>query len=291
VTGATELDIALRGEPTLGEGPTWDVATGSLVWVDILGSAVHRFHPGTGEDDIIPVPQHVGAAKPRTNGGLVLNLRDGIGLLDPDPEAEPRWLVYWARDGMRGNDAAVDPAGRLWAGTMRYDQATGDGFLARVQDGRAHVVLPNVSISNGIGWSPDELRMYYIDTPTRRIDVFDYDAATGDVRDRRPLVEVTDTDGWPDGLCVDADGCVWVALFDGGQVRRYTPDGVLDRTIDIPASQVTACCFGGNDLADLYVTTGREGFTEAQSAAQPLAGSLFVAAGIGAGLPSTRFPD
>lgn len=291
MTGAIELDIAVRGEPTLGEGPTWDAATASLVWVDILGSAVHRFHPGTGEDDIIPVPQHVGAAKPRTNGGLVLNLRDGIGLLDSDSDAQPRWLVYWAREGMRGNDAAVDPAGRLWAGTMRYDIATGGGFLARIQNGRARVVLPDVTISNGIGWSPDELRMYYVDSPTRRIDVFDYDVATGDVRDRRVFTEVTDTDGVPDGLCVDTDGCVWLAVHAGGQVRRYTPDGVLDRVIDVPASQVTACCFGGADLTDLYITTSREGFTEADAAEQPLAGSLFVAPGIGAGMPATRFPD
>jgi sugar lactone lactonase YvrE len=286
-----DLEIALRGKPVLGEGPTWDVGTGSLVWVDILGSAVHRFHPGDGTDEVIPVPQHVGAAKPRTNGGLVLNLRDGIGLLDPDG-GDPRWLVYWAREGMRGNDAAVDPAGRLWAGTMRYDTAPGGGFLARVEPGgRARVVLPEVAVSNGIGWSPDESRMYYIDSLTHRIDVFDYDVATGDVANRRVFTEVADTDGVPDGLCVDAEGGVWVAVHGGGQVRRYTGDGALDRTIEVPAKQVTACAFGGDDLADLYVTTSREGFTEADAAEQPLAGSLFVAAGIGVGLPSPRFPD
>jgi sugar lactone lactonase YvrE len=285
-----DLDIALRGEPVLGEGPTWDAGTSSLVWVDILGSAVHRFRPGPGTDEVIPVPQHVGAAKPRTNGGLVLNLRDGIGLLDVTGSA-PRWLVYWARDGMRGNDAAVDPAGRLWAGTMRYDTAPGGGFLARVDPGgRSRVVLPEVTISNGTGWSPDERLMYYIDSPTKRIDMFDYDVATGDATNRRPLAELTDTDGVPDGLCVDTDGCVWVAVHGAGQVRRYTPAGELDRTIEVPAKQVTACCFGGDDLTDLYVTTSREGFTERDAAEQPLAGTLFVAPGIGSGLPSTRFP-
>jgi sugar lactone lactonase YvrE len=174
---------------------------------------------------------------------------------------------------------------------MRYDQQPGGGFLARVgPGGQATVVLPEVTISNGIGWSPDESRMYYVDTPTHRIDVFDFAVATGEVRDRRPLAEVLDTDGVPDGLCVDADGCVWVAVNGGGQVRRYTPDGALDRTVDVPARQVTACCFGGPDLADLYVTTGRERFTDADAAAQPLAGSLFVATGIGRGMPSARFP-
>jgi sugar lactone lactonase YvrE len=285
----SDLDIALRGEPDLGEGPTWDAGTGSLVWVDILGCAVHRFDPGPGTDEVTPVPQHVGAAKPRVGGGLVLNLRDGVGLLEPSGEL--RWLAYWERKGMRGNDAAVDPAGRLWAGTMRYDQRPGGGFLARVHpNGKATVVLSEVSISNGIGWSPDERLMYYVDSPTRRIDVFDFETDTGDVRDRRPFTEIGDTDGVPDGLCVDADGCVWVAVHGGAQVRRYTPEGELDRTIDVPARQVTACCFGGSDLADLYVTTAREGFTAEQAEAQPLAGSLFVATGIGGGLPSTRFP-
>jgi sugar lactone lactonase YvrE len=285
----TDLEIALRGEPALGEGPTWDVGNGTLVWIDILGSTVHRFRPSTGSDESTPVPQHVGAAKPRTNGGLVLNLRDGVGLLEPGGDL--RWLVYWARDGMRGNDAAVDPAGRLWAGTMRYDQAPGGGFLARVEPtGRATVILPEVSISNGIGWSPDITRMYYVDTPTGRIDVFDYDMDSGEVTNRRPLAEVTDTDGKPDGLCVDAAGCVWVAVNGGGQVRRYTPEGILDRTVDVPAEQVSACCFGGDDLSDLYVTTGREGFTAEQAEAQPLAGCLFVAQGITEGMATPRFP-
>lgn len=286
----TEWEIALRGEPALGEGPTWDVAHGVLVWVDILGSAVHRFRPATGTDEAVPMPQHVGAAKPRTNGGLVLNLRDGIGLLPP-ADGAMTWLVYWAREGMRGNDAGVDPAGRLWAGTMRYDQASEGGFLARVDKaGRATVVLPAVSISNGVGWSPAEDLMYYVDTPTRRVDVFDYDLSTGDVTNRRPLVEITDTPGVPDGLCVDADGCVWVAVNGGGQVRKYTPAGELDRIVEVPATQVTACCFGGDDLTDLYVTTGREGFTDSEATAQPLAGSLFVIPNAGNGMPTPRFP-
>jgi sugar lactone lactonase YvrE len=285
----TELEIALRGQPELGEGPTWDVGTGTLIWIDIMGSEVHRFRPGTGTDQVTPLPQHVGAAKPRTNGGLVLNLRDGIGLLEPGGDL--RWLVYWARDGMRGNDAGVDPAGRLWAGTMRYDQATGGGFLARVEPtGRSTVVLPSVSISNGVGWSPDEQRMYYVDTPTRRVDVFDYDTATGSATNRRLFAEFAPDGGVPDGLCVDAAGGVWVADNGGGQVRRYTDAGELDQVIEVPAKQVTACCFGGDDYSDLYVTTGREHFTEADAEAQPLAGCLFVARGVAEGLATPRFP-
>jgi len=282
------IDVAVRIQAELGEGPTWDRASSTLVWVDVLASEVHRYAPARDDDAVLSVPQHVGAAKPRTTGGLVLNLRDGIALVDRD--GAKTWLVYWARDGVRGNDAAVDPAGRLWAGTMRYDAAPGGGWLARVEPtGAAKVVLDKVTISNGVGWSPDGTRMYYIDTPERRIDVLDYDVATGEATRRRPLCPVEGTDGSPDGLTVDADGCVWVALWGGGAVRRYTPDGVLDREITLPVDQPTACCFGGDDLTDLYVTTARTGLDESALAARPLSGSVLVLPGIGVGLPSTAF--
>jgi sugar lactone lactonase YvrE len=279
------FDIAVRATASLGEGPTWDSRTGTLIWIDILAPEIHRWNPSTGVNETSTAPQHVGAAKPRANGGLIVNLRDGVAIVDT--AGEYRWLVYWARDGVRGNDAAVDAAGRLWAGTMRYDTADGGGWLARVEpDGKASMVLEKVTISNGVGWSPDNTRMYFADTPTGLIDVFDYDLATGAVTSRRPLVDV---DGSPDGLCVDADGCVWVALWSGGQVRRYTPDGKLDRTITVPANLTTACCFGGDRLTDLYITTARVGMSEEELAHQPLSGSVFVVPGAGAGMPSTVF--
>ena len=282
------IEVAVRIQAELGEGPTWDRASSTLVWVDVLASEVHRYAPARDDDAVLSVPQHVGAAKPRSMGGLVLNLRDGIALVDRD--GGKTWLVYWARDGVRGNDAAVDPAGRLWAGTMRYDTAEGGGWLARVEpSGAAKVVLDKVTISNGIGWSPDHSRMYYIDTPEQRIDVLDYDSDTGEATGRRPLCSVEGTSGSPDGLTVDADGCVWVALWGGAAVRRYTPDGVLDREIALPVDQPTACCFGGDDLTDLYVTTARTGLDESALAARPLSGSVLVLPGLGVGLPSFAF--
>jgi len=279
-------EVALPARAILGEGPTWDDRTGTLLWVDILASRVHAYSPATGTDTVIETPQHVGAAKPREGGGLVLNLRDGVGLLDPDGGF--RWLVEWPVAGVRGNDAAVDAAGRLWAGTMAYDVRPGRGRLNRVEpDGSFVTVLDRVTISNGIGWSPDGSRMYFIDTPLRRVDVFDVDGDTGLVTARRTLAAVTR--GQPDGLTVDADGCVWVALWDGGAVHRYTPEGELDRVIDLPVSRVTACAFGGPDLADLYITTASEGLGEEVLATQPHAGALFVVPGAGAGLPTARF--
>ncbi|WNV82742.1 SMP-30/gluconolactonase/LRE family protein [Umezawaea sp. Da 62-37] len=282
------IDVAVRIKAELGEGPTWDRISSTLLWVDILAGEVHRYAPARDDDAVLTMSQHVGAAKPRAMGGLVLNLREGVALVDRD--GTKTWLVYWARDGVRGNDAAVDAAGRLWAGTMRYDAGAGGGWLARVEPtGAAKVVLDKVTISNGVGWSPDGTLMYFIDTPENRIDVLDYDVETGEATSRRPLCAVEGTAGSPDGLTVDAEGCVWVALWGGAAVRRYTPDGRLDREIPLPVDQPTACCFGGDDLTDLYVTSARSGLDEAALDARPLSGSVLVLPGVGVGVQSTAF--
>ncbi|GGS93768.1 SMP-30/gluconolactonase/LRE family protein [Streptomyces chromofuscus] len=278
----TALEVAVRAEAALGEGPTWDAATGRLIWIDILNSRLHTYEPATGRRTTRTTHQHVGAAKPRANGGLVLNLRDGVGLLDPD--GTYRVLHHDPVPGRRANDAAVAPDGALWAGTMRYDEAPGGGTLSRVApDGSVEVVLDDVSVSNGIGWSPDGRLMYYIDSPTRRVDVFDH--ADGRVTGRRTLAEIEEGAGFPDGLTVDADGCVWVALWDGGAVRRYTPDGALDRVLPLPVPRPTACAFGGAGLTDLYITTARVGLT----APTPLSGSLLVVRDAGKGLAQPAF--
>ncbi|MFE0470720.1 SMP-30/gluconolactonase/LRE family protein [Streptomyces sp. NPDC058947] len=275
-------EIAVRAEAELGEGPTWDAAAGRLLWIDILGSRLHTYDPATGRRTVRRTEQHVGAVKPRAGGGLVLNLRDGVGLLDPDGDF--RWLRREPVPGRRANDAAVAPDGALWAGTMRYDEAPGGGTLSRVGgDGSVEVVLDDVTVSNGTGWSPDGRLMYYIDTPTRRIDVFDH--ADGRVSGRRTLAEIEEGAGFPDGLTVDADGCVWVALWAGAAVRRYTPQGRLDRVIDLPVPLVTACAFGGAGLTDLYITTARTGLSEPPA----LAGSLFVVPGAGKGAAQPAF--
>ncbi|MDN0194423.1 SMP-30/gluconolactonase/LRE family protein [Streptomyces sp. S.PNR 29] len=278
----TTYEVAVRAEATLGEGPTWDAEAGRLVWIDILGSRIHTYDPVSGRRTVRTTEQHVGAAKPRAGGGLVLNLRDGVGLLDPDGGF--RWLHHEPVPGRRANDAAVAPDGSLWAGTMRYDEAPGGGTLSRLTgDGSVRTVLDDVAVSNGTGWSPDGRLMYYIDSPTRRIDVFDYDG--GQISGRRPLAEIEEGAGFPDGLTVDADGCVWVALWQGAAVRRYTPAGVLDRVIELPVPLVTACAFGGAELTDLYITTARVGL----DTPPPLSGSLLVVPGAGKGLPQAVF--
>jgi len=278
---STGYEVAVREYAKLGEGPTWDVDRQRLIWVDILHSRVHSYDPVSGRRTVLTTEQHVGAAKPRAGGGLVLNLRDGVGLHGPDGF---RWLHHEPVPGRRANDAAVAPDGSLWAGTMRYDETAGGGSLFRITgDGTVTPVLDEVAVSNGTGWSPDGRLMYYIDSPTRRIDVFDM--ADGTPVGRRPLAEIADGEGWPDGLTVDADGCVWVALWDGGAVRRYTPDGELDRVVNLPVRRPTACAFGGAELSDLYITTARVGL----DAPHPLSGSLLVVPGAGKGLAQSAF--
>lgn len=280
----TAVEVAVAAHAALGEGPTWDARAGRLIWVDILGSRIHTYDPASGRRTVLTTEQHVGAAKPRAGGGLVVNLRDGVGLYGPPGSGEPfRWLHRDPVPGRRANDAAVAPDGSLWFGTMRYDEAPRGGSLSRLaSDGTVRTVLDDVAVSNGTGWSPDGRLMYYIDSPTRRIDVFDV-AEDRLPAGRRPLTTIDD--GFPDGLTVDADGCVWVALWDGGAVRRYTPDGVLDRVIELPVRRPTACAFGGPELTDLYITTARTGL----DAPHPMSGSLLVVPGAGKGLPQPEF--
>ncbi|MFP1625318.1 SMP-30/gluconolactonase/LRE family protein [Streptomyces sp. 5K101] len=275
-------DVATRECAALGEGPTWDAAASRLIWVDILNSRVHTYDPASGRHTVMATEQHVGAAKPRAGGGLVVNLRDGIGLYHADGAFS--WLVHDPVPGRRGNDAAVAPDGALWAGTMRYDEAAGGGSLSRVApDGTVTEVFGDVAVSNGIGWSPDGSLMYYIDSPTRRIDVCRM--AGQQVVDRAPFVTIEPGAGYPDGLTVDAAGCVWVALWDGAQVRRYDPNGDLDRTLHLPVRRPTACAFGGPGLRDLYITTARTGLWSPH----PLSGSLLVVPDAGEGTASAAF--
>jgi sugar lactone lactonase YvrE len=271
-----------------GEGPVWHHSFAGVRWVDMLAGdilelvapdTVSRTHVGT-----------VAAAfRPRRSGGVVLADERGFVLLHDDLTVERRLPDVWDDRGVRMNDGGADPAGNFWCGSMAYDESPGAGSFYRLTpDLTATKVLDDVTISNGFGFSPDGDRAYYIDTPTRKVDVFDY--ADGTLTDRRTAVQIVGGPGAPDGLTVDAEGCLWVALFGGSAVHRYSPDGELLAVVPIPAVQVTACTFGGPGLDRLYVTTSREGLDADDRAAQPLAGALFAvdAAGV-RGLPVLEF--
>jgi len=267
-----------------GEGPIWSERWGGLCWVDMLAGdvlslaadgAINRRHVG-----------NVAAAlRPRRQGGAIIGVERGFVLEDADGTLTHLGEL-WSDTNVRMNEGGCDPDGRFYCGSMAYDQRPGAGALHRLDpDGSVHVVLENVTISNGLEWSPDGSRAYYNDTPTQRIDVFDYDSESG-LTGRRPFAEVPAEAGGPDGLTVDEEGGVWVALYGGGAVRRYTPEGVLDEVIKVPAKQVTACAFGGSGLNQLFITTSREGLGNRED---PLAGSLFRAALGVAGLPVREF--
>lgn len=276
-TQTEQVELVADVRAVVGEGPFWHAAEQALYWVDILGKAVHRYDPASGEDAVIPVGQAVGAARPRERGGLVVAIEDGFATLDPATGALAMLAeVERDRPANRMNDGACDGAGRFWAGTMAFASDVGAGSLYKLEtDHRVEKVLDGLTISNGIGWSPDGRLMYYIDSPTHSLDVFDFALERGALSNRRRLAAIEAGGALPDGLCVDAQGYVWVALWGGWSVRRYAPDGRLERSIALPVSQVSACAFGGPDLADLYITSATNLLAPAQLGLEPHAGGLF----------------
>ena len=267
-----QAELVLDARAELGEGPLWDSRTGELLWVDIMAGLVHRFEPNSTVDRVFDVGQPVGAVVLRASGGYAFALRDGFAVGDGDAitVVVP---IESGRPDMRMNDGACDSRGRFWAGTMHLEYEPGAGALFCLDGaGTADTVVTGVTISNGIAWSPDDTTMYYVDTTTRGIDAFDYDAETGAIAGRRLLMTIERDAGFPDGLIVDSEGCIWVALWDGWGVRRYAPDGAHLGTVDVPAARVTKAAFGGPDLGDLYITTAA---ADEPDDAQPYAGGLF----------------
>lgn len=274
----------------LGEGPCWDPRAGLLYWVDIPAGRIHWYDPIDRSHDSAAVGQPVGAVAPRAAGGLVAAVRDGFAFCDPETGTLDLVAPVEAdKPGNRMNDGKCDPAGRFFAGTKAEDDTPGAGALYRLDaDLTVTRVVDGVTISNGLDWSPDGRLLYFVDSPTRRIDLFDRDPGTGLVAGRRPFVELPADAGWPDGLTVDAEGCVWVALWGGAAVRRYRPDGRLDRVLRMPASRVTSCAFGGPDLDVLYVTTAAAD-PRSSVPAEPDAGALFACRVGVAGRPAHAF--
>jgi sugar lactone lactonase YvrE len=218
-------------------------------------------------------------------GGAVIGVERGFALESADGRLTHLGEL-WSDDQVRMNEGGCDPDGRFYCGSMAYDKRPGAGALYRLDPDRSvRVVLANVTVSNGLEWSPDGSRAYYSDTPTHRIAVFDYDREAG-LTGFRAFAEIPEEVGHPDGLTVDAQGGVWVALFRGGAVRRYTPEGVLDAVVEVPARKVTACTFGGPHLDQLFITTSRQCV---EPGTDPLAGSLFRAVVGVIGLPVREF--
>ncbi len=252
------------------EGPVWSARWGGLRWVDMLAGDVLSLN-GDGTISRRHVGAVVAAIRPRSGGGAVLAVERGFTLEEPDGSLRPLGPL-WDQDTVRMNEGGCDPDGRFYCGSMAYDQTPGGGRLYRLDaDRTVEIVLDGVTVSNGLEWSPDGSLAYYVDTATGAIDVFDYEHGSG-LSGRRTFAGVPSEDGHPDGLTVDAEGGVWVALYGGSQVRHYSAEGTLEEIVAVPASNVTACTFGGDNLDQLFITTSRENVADGQ---QPLAGAVF----------------
>ncbi len=286
-------ELEFDAHAKLGEGPCWDARNNLLYWVDIERFELHVYNPTTKTDRAINVGQHIGAAVVRQSGGLLVALREGFFHLDPNTEQltpildpEPECPEN------RFNDGKCDPAGRFWAGTMHLPETEMNcGHLYSLDtDLSVRRRVDDVSISNGLAWSADEKTMYFVDSPTRQCVAFDYDKATGGITNRRVVVEIPEGAGWPDGMTIDAEGMLWIALWDGWRVARFNPNnGALLDEIKLPVARPTSAVFGGEHLETLYITSASTRLPAEALAEQPLAGAIFTATPGVRGTPTVEF--
>jgi sugar lactone lactonase YvrE len=288
LTSDTTIDItiAFHAEARVGEGPFWDGGTGLLHWVDILAGRIHSSDPGTKRTRTRTLPTLVGAAAPKASGGFVAATTEGFTEVRPDG----RWTTRLALlpVGRRMNDAKCDRAGRLWAGSCALDFAPGRGGLhVLTPTWQTRFVLGNITQPNGLGWSPDGCTFYLIDTAERELNAFNVVSGRLAPVNRRVLTRFPRIPGVPDGMTVDAQGCLWIAMWGGGRLLRLSPEGRVLTEVPVPVSQPSSCAFGGPGLDVLYVTSAREGLEP--DPARP-DGSILAIRGLGVrGLPMTRF--
>jgi len=280
-----KAELVLDAHAGLGEGAIWH--DNVLYWIDLEIGNIHIFNPDTGADRIIELGQSVGTVVPRAAGGLAVAVQGGFGtvdlesgelniLADPEPDLPEN----------RFNDGKCDPQGRFWAGTATITCDQPVGTLYRMDaDHSVHPMVKNVTISNGIVWTRDRKTMYFIDTALERVDAFDYDDASGDISNRRTIIEISKPDhGWPDGMAIDTNDNIWIAMWEGSCVTNWDPrTGELLEKIHTDSAQTTSCAFGGPNLDELYITSAAEGLSE------PHGGGLFRAKVESRGVPSTPF--
>ena len=279
-------ELFYNAKATLGEAPAWDAKTQTLYWVDVLEKRVYA-----GSKLFIQLDDYVGCLAPRKDGGLVIAQRFGFWNFEPDtnklitlasPKGEP--------SNNRFNDGKCDPRGRFVAGTMDHNEQEASGSLYSLSvDGRVKRLLKDVRISNGLAWSPDCKTMYFIDTPTKDVKAFDYDLETGQIANPRVIIHFADTFGWPDGMTSDVEGNLWIAMWGGARITRWTPKGKLLEQFAVPALKVTSCVFGGADMDELFITSARVGMDSAALSKYPQSGGVFRMKTDVKGMPTFEF--
>jgi sugar lactone lactonase YvrE len=268
-------ELLYDGKAELAEGPVWHDS--ALWWVDILAGTLNRLDTATGINSTRATGDFLGAAVPTTQGDWLLARRHQIVRMDwQTGRMEILTTLDGPQERLRFNDGKCDPQGRFLVGTMHRDAHAGTAAFYQFGNRQLLRRFGGVTISNGLDWSPDHKRFYYADSLTGRVDVFDYDIASGTMGNRRPLISIPSGKGVPDGLCCDLNGNIWLALWDGGAVECF--DGHTGSSLEripMPVGKVTSCCFGGDNLDQLFITTAWEGNDRAQRDAEPLAGGIF----------------
>jgi sugar lactone lactonase YvrE len=274
----------------LGESPVWDEREGALYWIDGRKPCINLFDPATGRNHAVTPPEPVHAIALTRNHHLLCAFEASLGFINCETGALRRLatLIEGVDDNL--NDGACDRAGRFWVGSKARDWVKRVGVLFRYDpDGSVHPMDEGFQLSNGLGWSPDNRTMYFIDSAPREIYAYDFDLASGGIKNRRTLIRIAGEHGLPDGMTVDGEGFLWVAQWSGGRVVRYDPDGAISRVIEMPVRRPTSVTFGGRDLRTLFITSGTMRMSEAELDAEPLAGNLFALATDVRGLPEPRF--
>jgi len=289
----SKVDCVLKIEATLGEGPLWRAADQRLYWLDLFAPAIHRFDPRSGRNERLKAElgAAIGGMVFDRSGGWIVVDREGIHRIDPKDGrrrklAVPREL----KAGMTFNDAKCDRRGRLWSGTGDIDWVKPVGELYLLDgSGKLQSLDKPIACSNGPAFSPDGTRAYYTDGNARHVVTYDIDKATGAVGPRRLFHAFAGETEGPDGMTVDADGCLWVALWGDGHVAQLRPDGKLERKLKVPVPQPTSVGFGGDGLDKMYITSARVGLSDHQLTEAPLSGSIFVAEVGAKGLPEPDY--
>lgn len=287
-----DVRCVFRANDHLGETPLWCGATQSLWWIDIERPKLHRLYPATGVHEAIGVDcEYLGSLALRKDGRLLLARDLALETFDPRTrQFQPVCQVETVGSGNRLNDGRCDSQGRFWVGSMDNGLSRPSGSFYRIDpDGSAHRQFGDIIVTNSVVLSPDGRTLYMSDTRRFILWAFDFDPDEGVLSSRRVFADHTATGDRPDGACVDAEGFIWNAIFAGGRVVRYAPDGRIDRVVPVPVTNPTCVCFGGPDLRTLYITTARKFLTEAQLAAEPLAGALLAFEPGVRGLPEARF--
>lgn len=295
---SVKVECAVNRSALIGEGPIWEESEQTLLFVDILGKTIHRWSLTTNQTTSLQTDDQVGFAVPAAGGGYVAGVGRSFSAVDwSTGTVTSLATVDEDKPQNRLNDGKVDPAGRLFAGTMGFEEKPAQvqrkqGSLFSLDSQlQVHKHFDQVDISNGLDWSLDGRLFFYVDSLKKTVDVFDYNLVTGLMSNRRVVYELQQDEGLPDGLTLDSDGRLWVACYNGGRVITIDPQtGVRLQTVSLPVTKTTSCCFGGPHYSDLYVTSASLGLSQSERSEQPLAGATFRVSGLGAkGRPSTLF--